>query len=149
MRQLGSSVPPTRRTARRSARSAGARPHGLAVVVLLERLREPLRQGANFAFARSFTGMTAHEPPTPAVDALVDSIVQSYGQIAQIVDHMARYSERNPNPDADPIPDVLCGLLSGVLAPLAKRHGTGDVAVAAQMLAAATERIADEILLVE
>jgi hypothetical protein len=81
----------------------------------------------------------------PAVDALVDAIMQSYGQLALILDHMQRYRSA---PDAEPIPDVLRDLLRGVLGQMADRHGPDDVATAAQMLSAATDAIGGELYFV-
>jgi hypothetical protein len=89
--------------------------------------------------------MTAQPPPTPAVEAFVQAILQSAGQIQLIADHMLRHY----NADADPIPDVLQRLLTGILVALMQRHGDADVGTAAQMLTAATELIADELYLVE
>jgi hypothetical protein len=90
--------------------------------------------------------MNDHEQETPAVDALVDAMMQSYGQLALILDHMGRNEDRAPG--AEPIPTVFRRLLSGILAALPERHGLDDVATAAQMLAAATELIGDEVYLV-
>jgi hypothetical protein len=73
-------------------------------------------------------------------------MLQSYGQLALILDHMKRHEDRSPG--AEPIPTVLRRLLSGTLAALPERHGPDDVATAAQMLAAATELIGEEVYLV-
>src|SRR3954453_20146734 len=82
---------------------------------------------------------------TPAIDTLVEAMMQSSGQLTLIVDHML---SADPHPDADPIPDVLRRVLGGTLAPLAERHGDQDIATAAQMLTAATELIGTEVYLV-
>jgi hypothetical protein len=88
--------------------------------------------------------MTTHEPETQAVETLVEAMMQSCGQLTLILDHMSRHE----NPDADPIPDVLARLLSGILAALPERHGLDDVATAAQMLTAATTLIGEDLYLV-
>jgi hypothetical protein len=90
--------------------------------------------------------MNDHEQETPAVDALVEAMMESCGQLALILDHMKRHEDRSPG--AEPIPTVFRRLLSGILAALPERHGLDDVATAAQMLAAATELIGDEVYLV-
>ena len=91
--------------------------------------------------------MTTHDAPTPAVDALVEAMLQSCGQITLILDQMQRHADEAP--DAEPIPTVLKQLLCGVLRDLPERHGADDVATAAQMLAAATEVVGEELLLVD
>jgi hypothetical protein len=88
---------------------------------------------------------TTREVP-PAVEALVEAVTQSYGQLALIVDHMARNA--SDDPEAPPFDVVLRGLLGDVLARLPDLHGVDDVATTAQMLRAATEVIAEEIYLV-
>ena len=88
---------------------------------------------------------TTREVP-PAVEALVDAVTQSYGQLALIVDHMARNA--SDDPAAPPFDVVLRGLLGDVLARLPEVHGVGDVATAAQILRAGTDVIAEEIYLV-
>src|SRR5829696_6966038 len=82
-----------------------------------------------------------------AVDALADAMTQSYGQIALILDHMQRNDVQAPG--SLPIPIVLGGLLRDVLEKLPEQHGVDDVATAAQMLAAATDLLAEEVLLVD
>ena len=88
--------------------------------------------------------MTRTENP---LDTLIDAILQSYGQLALLLDHMLRASARAPG-DAEPVPDVLRRLLRDALGPLAERRGDLDVAVAAEMLAAATDVIGQELYLV-
>jgi hypothetical protein len=84
-------------------------------------------------------------PPEPEpLDAFVEAILQSYGQLALIVEHMLRHS----TPEAEPVPEVLQRLLRDALEPVARRRGDTDVAVAAELLAAATDRIGEEIYLV-
>jgi hypothetical protein len=86
--------------------------------------------------------MTTH-PPDP-LDMLVDAILQSYGQLALLLEHMLRAAGE----ESEPIPDVLRQLLRDVLVPLAERRGDTDVAVAAELLAAATDAIGTELYLV-
>jgi hypothetical protein len=88
--------------------------------------------------------MTRTESP---LDTLIDAILQSYGQLALLLDHMLRASARAPG-DAEPVPDVLRRLLRDALLPLAERRGDLDVAVAAEVLAAATDVIGQELYLV-
>jgi hypothetical protein len=93
--------------------------------------------------------MTQDQAATPAVDILVDSMMQSHGQLALILDHMQRRAARNPCAASEPIPDILRRLLCDVLAPLSERHGLDDVATAAQMLAAATDLVGEDLYLVD
>src|SRR5918998_5633943 len=91
--------------------------------------------------------MRTREDTSPAVDALVEAMLQSAGQISLILDHMHRNADESP--DAEPIPTVLKQLLCGVLHGLPRRHGSDDVATAAQMLTAATDVVAEELFLVD
>ena len=75
--------------------------------------------------------------PLPAIDEFVDAILQSYGQLSMLVEHMERYPS---DPGADPVPVVLKRLFTGTLAPLVDQHGPEAVATAAKLLAAATAR---------
>ena len=88
--------------------------------------------------------MTDNLEVPASVAALVDAITQSYGQLALILDHMLRHA----NPEADPIPEVLANLLGGVLADFVETYGADEVSTAAQILGAATDKIAEEIYLV-
>ena len=90
--------------------------------------------------------MTTQLPTPPAVQALVEAMLTSCGQLATIFDHMERH--RYTGPDAEPSAVVLGRLMEGVLTQLPRRHGADDVATAAQMLRAATELVADELFLV-
>ena len=91
--------------------------------------------------------MTNESPFHPSVETLVDAIMQSHGQLTLILDHMER--NRNTAPDADPIPVVLHRVLCDVLSELPDRHDAEDLATAAQMLAAATDTVADNLFLVD
>jgi hypothetical protein len=82
------------------------------------------------------------------LDALVDAILQSYGQLALVLDHMLRASAASGGEAAEPIPDVLRRLLGGALTSLAERRGDLDVAITAEVLAAATEVIGRALYLV-
>src|SRR4051812_36594468 len=90
--------------------------------------------------------MHTQPAPLPAVDEFVDAILQSYGQLTMLVEHMDRYPS---SPDADPTPVVLKRLYTGTLAQLVDRHGAEDVATAAKLLAAATEVAGKEIYFVD
>jgi hypothetical protein len=87
---------------------------------------------------------TRREVPA-AVEALVDALLQSYGQLALIIDHMVRHTDL----DSPPIDVVLHGMLGEILAGLPDAHGVDDVATAAQMVAAAIDAIASQVLLVD
>jgi hypothetical protein len=90
--------------------------------------------------------MTSKQKTSPAVEALVDAMLTSCGQLATIFEHMERH--RDTRPDAEAPAVVLARLLGGILAPLPLRHSVDDVATAAQMLAAASERVGTELFLV-
>ena len=84
--------------------------------------------------------------PLPAVDELVDAILQSHGQLTMLVEHMQRYPS---SPEADPIPVVLKRLFTSTLESLVDRYGVDEVAVAAKVLAAATDVAGQEIYFVD
>jgi hypothetical protein len=90
--------------------------------------------------------MTTDPPTPPAVDALVDAMLKSCGQLAAVFDHMERH--RDTSPDAEPPAEVLGRLLKGIFIALPLRHGLDDVATAAQMLSAATDLVAEDLFLV-
>lgn len=87
-------------------------------------------------------GMNAH-PPDP-LDMLVDAVLQSYGQLALVVEHMLRVAPESP----EPVPAILRRVLRVVLEPLATWRGDLDVAVTAEVLTAATDAIGTELYLV-
>ena len=80
----------------------------------------------------------------PPIEQLVGAVMQSYGQLALILDHMSAWSSS----DAEPVPEVLRALLVEVLAPLGGAADEAAVATAAQVLAAATATIGAELYLV-
>ena len=84
------------------------------------------------------------EPAPDALDAFVDALIQSYGQLALVVEHMIQSTA----PEAERGSVVLHRLLRDTLEPLAQRRGDTDVAVAAELVSAATDVIGDEIYLV-
>jgi hypothetical protein len=86
--------------------------------------------------------MNAH-PPDP-LDMLVDTVLQSYGQLALVVEHMLRVAPESP----EPVPDILRRVLRDALEPLAARRGDTDVALTAELLAAVTDAIGTELYLV-
>jgi hypothetical protein len=88
------------------------------------------------------TDMTAH--PTDPLDMLVDAVLQSYGQLALVVEHMLRSATEA----SEPGPDILRRRLREVLTPLAERRGDTDVALTAEVLAGVTDVIGAELYLV-
>src|SRR3954452_22895921 len=81
--------------------------------------------------------------PADLLDLLVDAILQSYGQLALVIEHMLR-AQSSPEP-----PDVvLRQALRDVLTPVAERHGDLDLAVAAEVLVRATDTIRTDLGLV-
>jgi hypothetical protein len=82
-------------------------------------------------------------PPDP-LDMLVDAILESYGQLALLVEHMLRAQTE----ESEPIPVVLRQLFREALAPLAERRGDTDIAIAAEVLARATDAIGMDLYLV-
>jgi hypothetical protein len=103
-------------------------------------------RGANSHLSRTLTHMTTTYPGTPAIEALVEAMLTSCGQLATIFDHMERH--RYNGPEAEAPAAVLSRLLTGILAPLPFQHAVEDVATAAQVLIAATELVASEFFLV-
>jgi hypothetical protein len=93
-----------------------------------------------------YLGMQLEPAPLPAVDEFVDAILQSYGQLTMLVEHMERYPS---SPDADPITVVLKRLFTSTLGSLVDGYGADDVATAAKLLAAATDVSAREIYFVD
>ncbi len=90
--------------------------------------------------------MTTEPTTTPAIDALVDAMLDSCGQLAAVFDHMERH--RNPAPDVPSPAEVLADLLRGIFAQLPAKHGDAAVATAAEVLAAASDLVAEELFLV-
>jgi hypothetical protein len=95
--------------------------------------------------------MTSHETdPAAAVDAFALALMASCGQLTLILSHMHRFAAEAEAPeDAEPVPAVLHRLLRDVLTPLAEEHSVADLATAAQMLELATQRIGDELFIVD
>jgi hypothetical protein len=85
--------------------------------------------------------MTAEPEP---LDAFVDAMLQSYGQLALVVEHLLR----NDPAETEAMPEILHSALRSVLEPLARRRGDTDVAVAAELLAGATDAIGADLFLV-
>ena len=86
--------------------------------------------------------MTTHQPDP--LDMLVDALLQSYGQLALVVEHMLVAAPEG----AEPVPALLRRLLRDVLEPVAERRGDTDVALTAELLATATDVIGAELYLV-
>jgi hypothetical protein len=87
------------------------------------------------------------EPSSP-IEHLVDALLQSFGQLAILLEHMSEWAARNPAPDAEPVPAVLRALLAETLAPLADGADAAAVLTAARMISAATATIGAELHLV-
>jgi hypothetical protein len=83
----------------------------------------------------------------PALDAFVDAVLTSGGQLAQIIDHMGRAAAVAPA-GAEPVDAVLRRLIAGTLAPLADRHDEATIASAAAVLEEAIDAVNGEIFLV-
>jgi len=93
---------------------------------------------------------TPQTDPSAAVDAFTLALMASCGQLSLIIGHMHRFAAEAATPDdAEPVPAVLHQLLRSVLTPLAKEHAIEDLAIAAQMLELATQRIGDELFVVD
>jgi hypothetical protein len=91
--------------------------------------------------------MTGPEP-TPPVEHLVTALLQSFGQLALIVEHMYESAANTSAEDVEPVPVVLHRLLADVLTPLADGADEAAVTTAAQVLCAATATIGAEVHLV-
>ncbi|MCP9490204.1 MAG: hypothetical protein MSC31_10060 [Solirubrobacteraceae bacterium MAG38_C4-C5] len=89
--------------------------------------------------------MTRPQHPSPGLDELVDALLQSYGQLAVILDHMLAHSE-HASLDADPPLVVLRRLMKDVLTPMADEADA--VATAARTVARVTDTLGKELLLV-
>ena len=89
---------------------------------------------------------TTREAPA-SVEALVNALTQSYGQIALILAHMM--ANGGDDPDAPPFVVVLREMLVDVLRRLTDEHGVEDVATAAQMVQAANDVVAEDVYLVD
>jgi len=95
--------------------------------------------------------MDLHRPtapvPSPA-EPLVRELVPVAGQLHAVLAHMEQFAAHAP-PDAcaPPIPDVLAGLLEGILTPLARGRGD-EVAAAGALLREVGAAIERELYLV-
>lgn len=90
-----------------------------------------------------------HPAAGPAVESFVEEFLATSGMICRIIDHMTRFHDAgHSHPDAPPIDVVLTGLLRDVLAPLTDKCGRSDIEIATAVLRSASERISEEILLV-
>ena len=103
--------------------------------------------GANCRGQRAYTGMDTTQEAPASLEALVNALTQSYGQIALILAHMMENG--GSAPDAPPFDAVLRGMLVDVLSRLTDSHSAGDVATAAQMVQAANDVIAADVYLVD
>jgi hypothetical protein len=95
--------------------------------------------------------MSNHKKPAaePAVESFVEEFLATSGMICRIIDHMARFHDAgHSHPDAPPIDVVLRGLLCDVLTPLTDKCGHSEIGIATAVLRNASERISEEILLV-
>ena len=79
----------------------------------------------------------------------VEQLVPLAGRLHLLLSHMEQFqADGHSAPDAPPVPDVLANLLESVLTPLARRRA-GDLAAAADVLAAVTKVVESELFLVE
>lgn len=82
--------------------------------------------------------------PSPA-EPFVRALVPLAGQLHLLLTHMERFEEEGlSHPDAAPVPDVLAALLTGILAPLARRR-PDDLDVAATLLDEVGRAVEDEL----
>jgi hypothetical protein len=82
---------------------------------------------------------------TKDIERVVDAVLACTGPVTQILEHMAR----SPQPPApEHAADILRGLLSGALHPLAVDTPREELRVAARILDAAADLIVGEIMLV-
>jgi hypothetical protein len=95
--------------------------------------------------------MDTHEiDPTAAVDAFAMAVMTSCAQLSLVLSHMHRFAAASDaDPAGDSVPETLRKVLNDVLAPLAREHAIEDLATAAQMLGAATDRIGEELFVVD
>ena len=108
--------------------------------------------GGEVSPARPSSGMDTHEiDPTAAVDAFAMAVMTSCAQLSLILSHMHRFAAAasDADPAGDSMPETLRKVLNDVLAPLAEEHAIEDLATAAQMLNAATDRIGEELFVVD
>jgi hypothetical protein len=91
--------------------------------------------------------MTGPEP-TPPVEHLVTALLQSFGQLALVVEHMYESAASAQSESVEPVPVVLHRLLADVLAPLADGADEAAMTTAAQVVCAATATIGAEVHLV-
>jgi hypothetical protein len=80
----------------------------------------------------------------PETAELVEALLACTASMTLIIDHMAR----SPGASAGSAVDTLRNILHDVLRPLPRAVGRREVAGAARVIAAATERIGEEIYLV-
>jgi hypothetical protein len=95
--------------------------------------------------------MDTHEiDPTAAVDAFAMAVMTSCAQLSLVLSHMHRFAAANGSDAADDsVPETLRKVLNDVLAPLAEEHAIEDLATAVQMLGAATDRIGEDLFVVD
>ena len=87
--------------------------------------------------------------PDPTLEALVSELVKFGGVMAQIIDHMARFSASGlSEPEAPPVDVVLHGLLGDVIRPTVRGRSSSDVRATTAMLAEVSQSITEEIYLV-
>jgi hypothetical protein len=79
-----------------------------------------------------------------ALDDFVAQLLQTGGQFTLLINHMCV----SASADAAPIPEVLTGLLKGVLEPLLMNRGPDEIQLAADVLAEAIDVIGEELILV-
>lgn len=87
--------------------------------------------------------------PDDVLHRFVAELLGAGAVLSQIVAQMVRYdAAHGANPDAVPIPQAACELLSDVLTDLKPRHSRRDWKVAAAMVKEATDKICEEVYFV-
>ena len=91
-----------------------------------------------------------HRPEAPDVlDDLTMELIDCGGVLSQLIGRMITHDSGGRSaPDADPIPEVAHGLIRQVVGDVRKHHSKRDVAVAAQIVHEACERICNDIFFV-
>lgn len=84
-----------------------------------------------------------------ALDELVSQLLDCGAVLSQIISRMVQWESAGRSaPDAAPIPTVAHELISSVLDQVKRRHSRRDLKVAAAIVGAATEAIAEDIFFV-
>lgn len=90
--------------------------------------------------------MDDHDDILPPLEAFVDSLLGWAAVSKQLIDHMEA-SQATTGRMSPSIPEVLAALVYGTLEPMAESRGF-ELGVAARVLADATDKVAEEIVMV-